>query len=95
MVIEIDFNSDEALYFPAAAHDGDGPGLALCLGDVARFPQAFQVEVDGGRGFQVYRCGDLPHGGGVAVLVGKGQDVIVDLLLLGGQFTHNASSFQI
>ena len=55
-----------------AAHNGDGPGLALRLGDVARLPEALQVEMDGGGGFQVYRLGDLPHGGGVAVLVRKG-----------------------
>ena len=42
------------------------------LGSEKYVTDAFQVEVDGGGGFQVYRLGDLPHGGGVAVLVRKG-----------------------
>ena len=67
-----------------AALDGDGPGLALRLGDIARFPQALQVEVDGGGGFQLHRLRDFPHRGGIAVFVGKVHDIIVNLLLLWG-----------
>ena len=63
--------------------DGDGPGLALGLGDAARLPQALEVEMDGGGGLQPHGLGDLTHGGGVAVFVCEGQDVVIDLLLFG------------
>ena len=79
---------------PGGVVDGNGPGLALGLGDEPRFPQALHMEVDGGGGFQVYRRGNLPHRGGIAVLLGKGEDVVIDLLLFWGQFDHSASSFQ-
>ena len=74
------------------AGEGNGPGLALGLADESRLPQPLQVEVDGGWRFQIHRLGDLPDRGGIAMLIGKGQDKIIDLLLFGGQFTHGAAS---
>ena len=64
--------------------DGDGPGLALRLLDEPRLPQSLQMKVHGGGGAQVHRLGDLPHGGGVAVLVREIQDKVINLLLFGG-----------
>ena len=44
-----------------AAHHGDGPGLALGLGDQARRFQSFEVEMDCGRGFEAHMLADLPY----------------------------------
>ena len=73
--------------------DRDGSGFALRLGDEPGFTQALQVKVDCGGGLQVDCRGNLPHRGGIAVLLGKNEDKIIDLLLLWGEFSHKASSF--
>ena len=65
-----------------AAH-GDGPCLALRLGDEALLLQPLQMEVDGGGGFQPHRLANLADRGGVAVVRLEGDDIVVDLLLFG------------
>ena len=65
------------------AADGNGTGLSLGLGDQPRRLQPLQVEVDGGGGLEPHVLPDLPDRRGVAVLSGEGDDIVVDLLLLG------------
>ena len=71
--------------------DGDGPGLAFGLDDDAGLLQPLHVKVDGGGGLQSHRRTDLPHRGGIAVLGGEGEDIVIDLLLLRGELDHQAA----
>ena len=76
------------LFGLALVGDGDGAGLARGLGDQPGALQSFQVKMDGGRGFQAHILADLPDGRGIAVLIGEGDDIIVDLLLFCGKLFH-------
>ncbi|MPM63718.1 hypothetical protein SDC9_110600 [bioreactor metagenome] len=51
--------------------------------------------MDGGGGLESHRLADLPHGGGIAELVRKGQDKIIDLLLLVGELLHGGQTSHI
>jgi hypothetical protein len=52
------------------------------------------VEVDGGGGLESHGGADLPDGGGVAVIGGEGEDIVVNLLLLGGKISHKKAPFK-
>ena len=66
------------------AADRNGAGLSLGLGDQARRLQPLQMKVNGGGGFEPHVLPDFPHGGGITVPGGEVNDIVVDLLLLGG-----------
>ena len=73
----------------------DGAGLAFRLDDHTGLLQALEMEVDGGGGFQPHCRPDLPDRGGIAVAGGEKDDVVIDLLLFGGQFCHDVLLSQV
>ena len=77
------------------AADGNGTGLSLGLGDQPRRLQPLQVEVDSGGGLEPHILPDLPHRGGIAVEAGEGNDIVIDLLLLGRERFHGRPSLLV
>ena len=81
-------------HLPGGSPDGgaalyrDGAGLPLLLGDKARRLQPLQMKVDGGGGLEPHMASDLPHRGGIAVVLLKRDDVLIDLPLLFGERLH-------
>ncbi len=73
---------------------GNRPSFALRLDDNPSLLQPLHMEVNGGGRFQSQGRADLPDGRGVAIFVGKGQDIIIDFLLFSGQLSHYNGSFQ-
>ena len=80
--------------FRGLLDQADGPALAGADLDVAHLRQVLQVEVHRGGGAQAHGLADLPHGGGVALGLDGGHQVVIDLLLHFGQTPHLPRPFR-
>ena len=74
----------------AAALDRQGPGLTVVLFQIAALLKNLQMAVHRGRRAQIDGFADLTHSGRIAVLPGKGGDIVQNSLPHRAQFVHNA-----
>ena len=81
------------LALPGRLRQRQGPALAGLLADDSQLLQMLQVKMHRGRGFQSHGLADLPHRGGIPLVLNGLGDVVVDLLLHFGQLGHDVRSF--
>ena len=66
-------------------HQGDGSGFSRPSVDDAGGFHRFQMKVYRRWGFYMHRLCDLSDRRGIPSLLGEGEDIVVDLILFGGQ----------
>lgn len=72
---------------------GQGTALSGLLADDAQLLQVLQVKVHRGGGLQPHGLADLPHRGGIPLVLDGLDDVVIDFLLHFGQLGHDVRSF--
>ena len=81
----------DAVAFALAGED-DGPALEIALFDQSPLLKPFEVEMNGGGGFQPHGFADLAHRGGIALLGNDFLKILIDLVCHVGSLWHSNPS---